>query len=98
MPRPGVVAGGSGRQRGGIAGLVYSQLIQTGEDAPTCALCSGECSNGETSWRVNWSTEHPTKLHGTNIQCQNWRSLRVIPSADNSVTFFGEATGTGESS
>ena len=40
-------------------------------DRPTCALCSGGYSNGGVSWRVNWSTPYPAKLHGTNIHCGN---------------------------
>ena len=48
-----------------------SQLIRAGSVVFTCALCSGECGNGGVSWRVNWFTPYPAKLHGTNIHCRN---------------------------
>ena len=72
-----------------------SQLIRTGSKGPTCGLCSGGCNNGGASWRANWSSPFPARLHGTNIHCRNWRWLQVVPSAEISVTSFSEAIGVG---
>ena len=73
-----------------------SQLIRTGSKGLTYGLCSGGCRNGGASWRANWSTPFPARVHGTNIHCRNWRWLQVVPSAEISVTSFSEATGIGK--